>query len=139
MPAILVVDDDHDTRCNMADLLGDLGYEIATADGGEAALQEARRRSYGLGLLDLRMPGMDGLTLCRHLRELDPTLVAMIVTAGAGGGLAEEARAAGARCVIAKPLDIPRMLNLIGQVLPPVNGGDPPGGSRGIGGVARQL
>jgi CheY-like chemotaxis protein len=69
MPTILVVDDDVDTCHNMADLFGDLGYRVDAAEDGERALEKAGRQPYELGLLDLRMPGMDGLTLCRHLQR----------------------------------------------------------------------
>jgi CheY-like chemotaxis protein len=117
MPAILVVDDDRDTCRNLADLFGDLGYAIDTAEGGDIALEKARQRQYDLGLLDLRMPDMDGLTLCRHLKQLQPRMVAMIVTAYAGSGLDEEARAAGARHVLPKPVDFPRLLALVGEAL----------------------
>jgi two-component system response regulator AtoC len=117
MPTILMVDDDRDTRANMADLFGDLGYAIDTADGGEIALEKARKQRYDLGLLDLRMPGMDGLTLCRHLKQLNPAMVAMIVTAYAGSCLDEEAHAAGARHVLPKPVDFPRLLALVGEAL----------------------
>jgi CheY-like chemotaxis protein len=115
--AILVVDDDPDTCRNLADLFGDLGYAIDTAGGGDIALEKARQQPYDLGLLDLRMPGMDGLTLCRHLKRLRPVMVAMIVTAYAGSGLDEEARAAGARHVLTKPVDFPRLLALVGEAL----------------------
>jgi CheY-like chemotaxis protein len=117
MPTILVVDDDTDTCRNMADIFGDLGYATDTAEGGNIALDKARQRSYDLGLLDLRMPGMDGLTLCRHLTQLHPRMVKMIVTAYAAGGLHEEAHAAGARHVLAKPIEFPKLLALVEEVL----------------------
>lgn len=121
MPTILVVDDDADTCRNMADLLGDLGYAVETAEGGDTALEKARQQRYDLGLLDLRMPGMDGLTLCRHLKRLQPPMVTMLVTAYGGSDLDEEARAAGARHVLPKPLDFPRLLSLIEKALVPNN------------------
>jgi CheY-like chemotaxis protein len=49
------------------------------------------------------MPGMDGPPFCRHFKQLDPLMVAMIVTAYASSGLDEEARAAGVRHVLTKP------------------------------------
>ena len=107
MPTILVVDDDADTCRNMADLFGDLGYAIETAEGAHTALDKARQQPYDLGLLDLRMPGMDGLTLCRHLKRLQPPMVTMIVTAYGGSDLDKEARAAGAWHVLLKPVDFP--------------------------------
>jgi hypothetical protein len=63
MPRILFVDDDRDTCRNIADLFSDLGYAIDTAECGDIALEKARKQQYDLGLLDLRMPGMDGLPL----------------------------------------------------------------------------
>jgi two-component system response regulator HydG len=120
-PAILIVVDDPDICHNLADLFGDLGYAIEAATCGDIALEKARQRPYDLGLLDLRMPGMDGLTLCRHLKQLHPLLVAMIVTAYAGSGLDEEARAAGARHVVTKPVDFPRLLALVEEALPQPN------------------
>jgi CheY-like chemotaxis protein len=117
MPTILVVDDDAGTCRNMADLFGDLGYAIDTAEGGDIALEKARQQPYDLGLLDLRMPGMDGLALCRHLKRLQPLMVTMIVTAYVASSLDEEARAAGARHVLAKPISFPRLLALVEQAL----------------------
>jgi len=117
MPTILVVDDDADTCRNMADLFGDLGYAIDTAEGGDVALEKARQQPYDLGLLDLRMPGMDGLTLCRHLKRLRPVMVTMIVTAYVASGLDEEAHTAGARHVLPKPIEFPRLLALVAEAL----------------------
>jgi CheY-like chemotaxis protein len=64
---------------------------------------------------------MDGLTLCRHLKRLRPRRVTMIVTAYGAGSLAEEARNAGARHVLPKAFDFPRLLALVEQALPSTN------------------
>lgn len=117
MSCILVVDDDADTCRNMADLFGDLGYAVDAADGGDLALEKAGQRSFDLGLLDLRMPGMDGLTLCRRLKQLQPRMVTMIITAYGSGNLADEARNAGARHVLAKPVEFSNLLALVEQAL----------------------
>ena len=119
MPTILVVDDDADTCRNMADLFGDWGYAIETAESGDTALMKARHRPYDVGLLDLRMPGMDGLTLCRYLKWLQPPMVTLLVTAYGGGDLDQQARAAGARSVVLKPVDFPRLLDLVEKALRP--------------------
>ena len=121
MPTILVVDDDADTCRNMADLFGDRGFRVDAAEGGDIALEQARRQPYDIGLLDLRMPGMDGLTLCRHLKRLQPPMVTMLVTAYGGSDLDEEALAAGARHVLPKPVDFPRLLALVEKALVPNN------------------
>src|SRR3974390_3002478 len=117
MPMVLVVDDDADTCSNLADLFGDLGYAVETAGGGDDALEKARQQPYDLGLLDLRMPGMDGLTLCRQLKQLHPPMVTMIVTAYAATTVHDEARAAGAKHVVSKPVDFPVLLSLIEKAL----------------------
>jgi CheY-like chemotaxis protein len=121
MPTILVVDDDADTCRNMADLFGDRGYAVHAADGGDMALEKAGQQPYDLGLLDLRMLGMDGLTLCRHLKRLSPHMVTMIITAYGASSLAEEAHDAGARHVLLKPIDFPRLLALVEKALVPNN------------------
>jgi CheY-like chemotaxis protein len=121
MPSILVVDDDTDTRRNMADLFGDLGYMVDAADAGDTALEKAVQQPYDVGLLDLRMPRMDGLTLCRHLKRVRPRMVTMIVTAYGADSLGAEARQAGARHILGKPVEIPRLLALVEQAVASAN------------------
>jgi len=103
----------------MADLLGDRGYASETAEGGDTTVEKTRQQLYDVGLLDLRIPGMDGLTLCRHLKRLQQPMVAMLVTAYGGSELDAEARAAGARHVLPKPVDFPRLLALVEKALVP--------------------
>ncbi|MGO9468252.1 MAG: response regulator [Isosphaeraceae bacterium] len=117
MPTILVVDDDADTCRNMADLFGDWGYAIETAESGVTALVKARRQPYAVALLDLRMPGMDGLTLCRHLKQMQPLIVTMLVTAYRRSNLDEEAQAVGVRHVLSKPVDVPQLFALVEKAL----------------------
>jgi CheY-like chemotaxis protein len=116
-PSILVVDDDEDTCTNLSDILTDLGYHVAIAHDGPAALELVRRQHYDVALLDLKMPGMDGLTLYREIRRVRAGTVAIIVTAYASGSSAEEALAAGAWQVVAKPVEFPRLLSLVGEAV----------------------
>src|SRR5947209_12753171 len=109
-PAILVVDDEVDTCRNLSDILTDLGYHVDIAHDGLAALDLVRRHGYDVALLDLKMPGMDGLSLYREIKKLRSDTVAIIVTAYAGSGTSEEALAAGAWQVLAKPVDFPKLL-----------------------------
>src|SRR3954452_3004856 len=92
--SILIVDDDLDTCSNLSDILTDLGYRTEVAHDGLSALALARARHYDVALLDLKMPGMDGLALYRELRRVRADTVAIIVTAYASGGTVEEALAA---------------------------------------------
>jgi DNA-binding NtrC family response regulator len=115
--SILVVDDDVDTCRNLQDILTDLGYHVEIAHDGLTALELVRRRPWDLALLDLKMPGMDGLTLYRELRKLRAETVAIVVTAFANKDTTSEALAAGAWQLLPKPVDFPRLLQLVDEAL----------------------
>lgn len=111
--SVLVVDDDLDTCRNLADILRDLGYQVDTASDGLSALELVKRRNYDVALLDYKMPGMDGLTLYRKIKQISAGTVAIVITAYASGNAAEEALAAGAWQVLAKPVDFGKLLPLV--------------------------
>jgi CheY-like chemotaxis protein len=110
---ILIVDDDPDVCLNMADILTDRGYAVATAYEGHTALQLVNRQPYDLALLDLKMPGMDGLTLCREVMRVRPATVALLITGYPEDVQPTEAQAAGVRQILRKPVDVPRLLGNI--------------------------
>jgi CheY-like chemotaxis protein len=116
-PTILVVDDEVDTCRNLSDILTDLGYHVDIAHDGPSALELVRRTPYDLALLDLRMPGMDGLTLYREIKKLRADTVAIVVTAYAGGATADAALTAGAWQILPKPVDLPRLMGLVDEAL----------------------
>ena len=116
-PALLVVDDDVDTCRNLSDILTDLGYHVATAHDGPSALELVREKAYDVALLDLKMPGMDGLELYRQIKKLSAGTVAMVVTAYATSETAAEALTAGAWQVLSKPVDCRKMQALVHQAL----------------------
>lgn len=115
--SILVVDDDVDTCRNLSDILSDLGYAVDTAHCGEDALELVRRKRYDLALLDLKMPGMDGLTLYREIKKERADTLAIVVTAYATSETVAAALAAGALQVLSKPVDFPKLLSLAGEAL----------------------
>ncbi|MFI5455975.1 MAG: response regulator [Isosphaerales bacterium] len=116
-PRILVVDDDPDTCRNLSDILIDLGYQVDTAQDGPSALELVRQRPYDVALLDLKMPGMDGLALYREIKRQRAGTVSLLVTAYAGPAIAEEALSAGAWKVVAKPVDIAKLLQLVDEAI----------------------
>ncbi len=117
VPTILVVDDEVDNCRNLSDILTDLGYRVDIAHDGLAALELVRRNPYDVALLDLKMPGMDGLTLYREIKKLRAGTVAIVVTAYAGGDTHAEALAAGAWQVLSKPVDFPKLLSFVDEAL----------------------
>ncbi len=116
-PRILVVDDDQDICRNLSDILTDLGYEVDFAFDGHSALELVGRRPYDLALLDLKMPGMDGLTLYRAIKKHRAGTVSLLVTAFASPETAAEALAAGAWKVVSKPVDFRKLLGFVDEAL----------------------
>lgn len=113
---LLVVDDDQDTCLNLADIFADLGYRVETAPDGPTALEKARRECFDIALLDLMMPGMDGLALFRRLRSQCPQTEAVLMTGEPHDLRAAECLQAGMRCVIPKPLDIAPLASLLSEI-----------------------
>ena len=114
---ILIVDDEQDTCANLSDILTDLGYQVDTANDGFAALELVKNNDYDIALLDLRMPGMDGVELYRRIREVSAGTVAIVVTAYASSDTAKSARAAGAWQILSKPINIGSLLGLVSEAL----------------------
>jgi CheY-like chemotaxis protein/nitrogen-specific signal transduction histidine kinase len=83
-PRILIVDDKPHNRGWLNALLTTIGFEVAEADSGPAAIEQCRRRQPRLILMDLRMPGMDGLEAARAIRALEgqqPVVIALTASA----------------------------------------------------------
>ncbi|HVW02282.1 MAG TPA: response regulator [Planctomycetaceae bacterium] len=116
-PAILVVDDEVDNCMNLADIFSTFGYHIDMAFDGPSALEQARKRHYDVVLLDLRMPGMDGLAVYRELKKLQPEVVAIIVSAYASPEVAEAAKEAGAWEILHKPVQLDALLSLVEEAV----------------------
>jgi len=114
---VLIVDDEPDTCANLSDILSDLGYQVDTAHDGFAALELVKKNAYDVALLDLRMPGMDGLELYRRIREISAGTVAIVVTAYTTSDTAKSVCAAGAWRIVPKPVNIGGLLGLIAQAI----------------------
>lgn len=110
---ILVVDDETDTCANLKDILTDLGYQVDVAYDGPSALALVEQHPYDVALLDLKMPGMDGLELYRRIKKRRAGTVAIIVTAYAASETAQAAQQAGAWQILPKPVNSTHLLELI--------------------------
>ncbi len=113
MAAILIVDDDHHLRRSFDKLLTQDGHTVKTASSGEAALPLARSGEFDLIIMDVRLPGMDGLRTFKAIREIEPLLPVIIMTAFGTTETAIEATKMGAFDYMLKPFNIPEMLSLI--------------------------
>lgn len=117
---ILVVDDSLTTRMLEKGILESAGYEVDLAVSAEQAIEMARQRRYGLFLVDVEMPGMDGFGLVAYMRD-DPELAsvpAILVTSRSSEDDARRGRASGARGYIVKSeFDQNRLLETIGSLV----------------------
>jgi len=80
MGHVLVIDDDEGVRDTFSLTLEACGHDVVTADGGVQGLQEARSRTPDLIFLDLKMPGMTGVEILRHLQDICPATPVYVVT-----------------------------------------------------------
>ncbi|MGH9501212.1 MAG: response regulator [Terriglobales bacterium] len=71
MHNILIVDDESGIRQSLKGVLEDEGYKVSVAESGEASLEVLRKRSFVAVLLDVWLPGMDGLETLEKIRDLD--------------------------------------------------------------------
>jgi DNA-binding response OmpR family regulator len=101
---VLIVDDEPSVRLVFRTTLEAAGYEVAEAADGESALGALRDGPVDLVFLDLRMPGMDGLEVLRHVRDAGDDTPVVIVTAHGDVPNAVEAMKLGAIDFLAKPL-----------------------------------
>lgn len=81
MEKILVVDDNKDLRFNLSSILKEEGYDVIAVGDGREALKKANRESPNLVLLDIRLPGMDGMRLLEEMKRNDKDLVIIMLTA----------------------------------------------------------
>ena len=103
---VLVVDDESSLLLTLAANLELEGFGIASASTGERALELLARERFDLVLTDVRMPGMNGVELFRRIREVEPELPVILMTAFAVESLIEDAITEGVFAVLPKPFDI---------------------------------
>jgi len=107
---ILVVDDEKDIRTSLTGILEDEGYQVLTADSGVGALECARQELPDLVLLDIWMPGMDGLETLEKLKGLFPHLTVIMISGHGTIETAVRATKLGAFDFIEKPLSLDKVL-----------------------------
>jgi len=117
---VLFVEDDAMNRRVVKDMLTVAGAEMAEAENAELGLEMIDAGSYNVILMDLRMPGMDGLTAIRHLRarpDVKSALPVIVVTADTAVDLRANCLASGADEVIMKPVAMNALFDAIGRMI----------------------
>ncbi len=113
---ILIVDDEQNMRITLADILQDEGYEVDVAASGDEALRWCAEQDYTVVLLDMRMPGMDGVETFRQIRRHQEAVRVILMSAYSVDELKDAALGEGAIAFLSKPLDIEQVVKLIGEV-----------------------
>jgi DNA-binding NtrC family response regulator len=114
---ILIVDDEKNIRLTLSQALETLGTQIDAAANGEEALAKLREKEFGLILLDIRMPGMDGIEVLRRVREIRPDIRVIMITAYGTVESAVEAMKLGAVDFLQKPFDPEEIRELVSRVM----------------------
>jgi len=120
MKPILIVEDEAIMRESLRDWLTDSGYQVETAEEGEAALKTIAEQDFGIVILDLRLPGRDGVEVLKEARARRPQLKGIIITAYPSVPTAVEAMKEGAIDYLTKPFDLNDLEKIIRDTLGPV-------------------
>lgn len=124
---ILFIEDDRMNRRVVRDMLDVAGASMAEAESAEAGLAALDAQAFDMLLVDLRMPGMDGITAIRHIRERGDAkarVPIIVITADTALDLRERCLAAGADEVLFKPVAMDALFEAMGRILAQ----DPDGG-----------
>ena len=116
-PSILIVDDEPSIRDSLGGLLSDEGFEILTAANGYEALKVMDKNSPDLVLLDIWMPGMDGIETLKEIKKSNPYIQVIIITGHGTVETAVRATKLGAFDLIQKPLSIDKVILSINNAL----------------------
>jgi two-component system, OmpR family, response regulator RegX3 len=116
MPKVLIVDDEEPLRASLSYALTREGYSVGTAADGVAALERAEAEQPDVVILDLMLPGIDGMEVCRRLRATSDVPIVML-TAKDHGRDKVQGLSAGADDYVTKPFDTPELVARVAAVL----------------------
>jgi two-component system, response regulator, stage 0 sporulation protein F len=117
MSKVLIVDDQYGIRVLLQEVLDKEGYTIFQAPNGQTALEIVRKEKPDLVLLDMKIPGMDGLEILRHIRSIEPDTKVIMMTAYGELDLIKEASTLGALTHFTKPFDIDELRDCVNHYL----------------------
>lgn len=115
-PKILVVDDMRSMRLTLSAIMEDRSYEVHMVEDGYQAIEAVRERAFDLVLMDIKMPGINGVQSFREIKRIRPGSVVVMMTGFSVEDLVKEALEEGAFSVIYKPLNIEEVIRLVESV-----------------------
>ncbi len=110
---ILIVDDDIGLGETLYDILCDKGHQVVVVQNGWEAVTKSKETDFDVVLMDIKMPGLNGVETYREIKKMGSTPTVIVMTAYAVEDLLEQARQEGAYEVMFKPLDIDRLMELV--------------------------
>ena len=112
--SILIVDDDLGMCETLSDILEDKGYTVGTAHDGRSAIQIMRESPFGLILIDIMMPGMNGVEALQEIKTINPQAMTIIMTGHSQlEGMVSDALWSGVDGVLYKPFDVDTVIDLV--------------------------
>ncbi|MEC0665345.1 response regulator [Priestia flexa] len=115
---ILIVDDQYGIRILLTEVLQKEGYHTFQAANGFQAIDIAKEQQLDLVLLDMKIPGMDGIEILKRLKGYDKTIKVIIMTAYGELDMIQEAKDLGALTHFAKPFDIDEIRQAVREYIP---------------------
>ena len=114
---VLIVEDHDRLREQLGQFYEQEGFGVTTASSGEEGIQKLAEENFAIVVSDIKMPGMDGFQLARHVREKHPDTDVILITAFGNIELAVEALKAGAFDFVSKPVDLTVLRGLVKHAL----------------------
>lgn len=115
--SILVVDDEKDIRDFFRDALECKGFKITTAPTGNEAVEEVKKASYDCVFLDMVMPGLNGLETFLALKDINPEIKVVLMTAYSVEDLIKKALEKGAITCLYKPFKLKELFNILEGII----------------------
>jgi len=113
--SMLVVEDEKIMREALVDYFSDVGHEVDAADDGKKSLEKVNLKDYNVIIIDLKLPGRDGLSVLQEVREINPKAKVIIITAFPSIDTEEEAKRRGATDYLPKPFELSYLETLINR------------------------
>ncbi|NBI31071.1 MULTISPECIES: response regulator [Chengkuizengella] len=114
---LLIVDDQHGIRVLLEEVFKMDGFYTLTAANGQQALDHVNNDPPDLVLLDMKIPGMDGLEILKHIKEINTSIKVIMMTAYGELNMIKEAKEAGAMRHFSKPFDIDEIRAVVNDAI----------------------
>jgi DNA-binding NtrC family response regulator len=106
MTKILIIDDERPIRETLEMFLREKGYDVTASESGEAGLELIRKDQPDMVILDIRLPGIDGIEVLRILKQVSPRSMVILITAYHDKRVYDQAESLGACGYLLKPIDV---------------------------------